>query len=575
LNIARLLQSLDAFAVLLEIDGANSFKVSAYQRALRALAEFSGDLPAMIEAKTLTSIDGVGKGIADTVTEFARSGSIAELEALRAKYPPGLLELTEIQGFGPKKARAVHADLGIGSLAELKAACEDGRIAKLKGFGAKTAANILQGIAQREKFSGRRRLDVALSAAEPVLAFLRQHPAVLRAEMGGSIRRRRETVGDIDFVAATNDPAAVMQAFCSMPSVQSVLGRGETKSSVLLDIGMQADLRCVADHQFPFALMHFTGSKEHNTRMRTRAKERGLKLNEYGLFPESDGDSSLPAKDEADIFRALELTMIPPEMREDTIEFERAGNGSAIPLLRVEDLRGLLHLHTHFSDGKPTVRAYAEWAAQRGFQWMALSDHSQSLTVANGLSEERVLQQKREIAGVNAEFAGRVRLFAGIESDILVDGSLDYSDDFLPQFEWIVASVHSHFNLTEAEQTARICRAIANPHTTVLGHLTGRLILSREGYPLDQKAVIREAAAARVAIEINANPMRLDLDWRLIHYAIEQGCMLCISPDAHALAGLDDFHFGIHMARKGFAEPRHLLNCLSAKEFVAFAYARK
>jgi DNA polymerase (family 10) len=574
MKLDKLLTLLDDMATYLELDGANSFKVSAYQRAVRALGDFDGDLETMAAEGRLIDIDGIGKGIAEKIDEFRTSGTIAELDELKSRIPPGLREMTTIGGFGPKKARAVHAELGIDSIGKLRAACEDGSLAKLKGFGAKTAEKILQGIAQRERFSGRRRLDVALAAAEPILKALREHPAVIRAEAAGSLRRRRETVGDLDFVAATNSPDEVMDFFCTREDVVEILGQGETKSSVLLEMGMQADLRCVTDHQFPFTIAHFTGSKEHNTRMRQRAKDRGLRLNEYGLFPDG-GEDSLPASNEEDIYRHLGLPYIIPERREDMGEFDAAEAGTLPRPLEMGDLLGILHLHTHYSDGKPTLHQYAEWAVAHGIQWMGISDHSRSLTVANGLSEERVRQQHAEIDTVNGDFNGRVRLLKGIESDILADGSLDYPDEFLREFEWIVSSIHSHFNQTEAEQTARMRRAIDNPHTTVLGHLTGRLILARDGYPIDQKEIIRAAAKAGVAIEINANPMRLDLDWRLLHYAIEQGCRLCISPDAHVISGLQDTQFGLWMARKGGVSREHLLNALTTDEFLTFARARR
>lgn len=573
MNALRLTAMLEEMATLLELDGANSFKVTAYQKAVRALSSYEGNLVDALEEKRLTQIEGIGKGIAEKIEEAYRSESIAELEELRKRIPRGLVEMTAIQGFGPKKALAVYTQLGIDTMAKLEAACRDGSLAGLKGFGEKTAEKILQGIAQLAKFSGRRRLDVALKAAAPLRAALAEHPAVLRVESAGSLRRRRETVGDLDFVVATESPDAVMDFFVSLESVESVLGKGGTKASVLLDSGIQADLRCVTPEQFPFAIAHFTGSKEHNTRMRQRAKDRGLKLNEYGLFPDGS-ETSLPAADEVEIYRHLGLPYIRPELREDLGEFT-AGEENRLPeAVERRHLQGLLHMHTEYSDGKPTLEQYAEWATQHGFAWMGIADHSQSLTVANGLSEKRVLRQHEEIDSVNARHPA-VRLLKGIESDILIDGRLDYPDAFLANFEWIVASVHTHFSLPEAEQTARVLKAIENPHTTVLGHLTGRLLLAREGYAIDQKAIIRAAAQAGVAIEINANPMRLDLDWRLVHYAVEQGCRLCISPDAHVINGLMDYEFGIWMALKGWAEPKHLLNCLSADEFLAFARSRR
>jgi DNA polymerase (family 10) len=575
MNLNDLIEALEEMAVLLELDGANGFKVRAYQNAVRALPEHDDVLDELVADNRLTDIQGVGQGLAEKIAEFAKTGRIGELDELRKRIPPGLVEMIRIPGFGPKKAIAVHKELGIDTVAKLKEGCEDGRVSGLKGFGAKTAEKILAGIEQLARFSGRHRLDQGMALAAPILEALRRHPAVERAETAGSLRRWRETVGDLDFVVSTMDPKAVMEFFVALPGVTAVLGQGETKSSVMIRGKIQADIRCVSDSEFPYTLMHFTGSKEHNTRMRSRAKDMGLKLNEYGLFPEGS-DKSLPAVDEKAIHAHLGLDYVVPELREDTGEIDAAAAHALPKLITDKSLRGLLHMHTHYSDGKPTLDEYAAWAAEHGIQWMGIADHSRSLTVANGLPEERVLQQHAEIDRVNAQFAKRkVRLLKGIESDILLDGSLDYSEEFLKNFEFVVGSVHSHFNLTEKEQTARILRALDNPATTVLGHMTGRILLAREGYAVDQREVIRHAARVRVAIEINANPYRLDVDWRLIHFALEQGCKLTIGPDAHAMDGLGDAHYGIAMARKGWATADDVLNCLDVDAFLRVAASRR
>lgn len=575
MNLRQLILELEEMGTLLELDGANTFKSGAYPKAARALREHSEEIDDRLAEGNLTEIPGIGKGLAEKIQEFHDTGKIAELEELRGRIPAGLVEMTRIPGFGAKKTKAVHDQLGVAGLDELRKACEDGTLAALKGFGEKTARKVLEGITNLESYTGRHRLDSAALSAAPILRALRGHAAVKRAEIAGSLRRSKETVGDLDFVVATEEPGEVMDFFAAREGVTSVLGKGETKTSVLLNGSLQADLRCVSEEEFPYTLLHFTGSKEHNTRLRTLAKEKDLKLNEYGLFP-AGKEKSLPAGTEEDVYRHLGLDHIAPEMREDMGEVEAAAEGRLPRLVSRGDLRGLPHMHTHYSDGKPTLRQYAEWAAREKLQWMGIADHSRSLTVANGLSEERVIRQHEEIDAVNAEFAGRkVRLLKGIESDILLDGSLDYTLKFLPRFEFIVASVHTHFNLTEKEQTARIIRAIENPHTTILGHPSGRLLLAREPYPCDQKEIIRAAARNGVAIEINANPWRLDMDWRLIHYAVEQGCLLSIGPDAHSMDGLEDTEYGLSMVRKGWAEPEHLLNSYSAKDFLKFASARK
>lgn len=556
------------FALLLQLDGANIFKTNAYTKAVDVLEAGSVDFEEHVKANTLTSIDGIGKGIAEKILEFAREGSIAELEELREKYPAGLLEMTEIPGFGAKKAKAVFEELGLTTLEELQTACEDGRVASLKGFGKKTADKILEGIEQRKKHSGRFRLDQAWAAALPLLEFLRHLPEVERAEVAGSLRRSRETVKDLDFVCATHKPEAVMKAFCEHESVARITGSGGTKASVVLDSGIGADLRCVSAKQFPFTIQHFTGSKEHNTTLRARAKELGFKSNEYGLFPEGS-EQSLPAESEEDVYRHLGLEWIAPERRENRREIEQAAAKKQPKLITHSDLRGLLHMHTTFSDGKPTLRDYAEWAAENGVQWMGISDHSQAAAYAGGMKPEAVRQQWGEIDALNNEFAGKgVRLLKGVESDILKNGDLDYENELLANFDFAIASVHSQFQLPQAEQTERMVRAIANPYTDILGHPTGRLLLKRDGYEVDQAALIDACAQYGVAIEINCNPHRLDLDWRLIELALEKGVMLCLSPDAHAIEGLKDICYGLGMARKGGCEAASILNTLSAEAFL-------
>lgn len=570
-----LMDALDQLGTLLELDGANTFKVAAYQKAVRALSKYEGDLDAAVQEKTLTEIDGIGKGIAEKIHEFAASGRIEELDRLRETMPLGLEKMTRIPGFGAKKARAVWQELGIEAVDELAKAAQDGRLAALKGFGAKTAEKVLKGIEQLDRYAGQYRIDKALEEAKPLLEALRALPEVKEANIAGSLRRAKEIVKDIDMVAATTDPKSVMAWFVGRPEVINVIGHGDTKSSVQWRFGIQVDLRCVTPEQYPYALLHFTGSKEHNTRLRARAKEFGLKLNEYGLFPEGE-EKPLPAKSEAEIYRHLQMAFVEPELREDRGEVEAAADGKLPVLVKRSDLKGLLHMHTHYSDGKPRLEQYAEWAAENGIQWMGIADHSQSLTLTNGLTGERVLEQGERIDEVNAAYKNKgVRLLKGIESDILLDGSLDYADDFLGNFEFIVASVHTHFNLPEKEQTGRIIRAMENPHTTVLGHMTGRLLLQRDAYAVDQREIIRAAARLGVAIEINANPRRLDLDWRLVHFAIEQGCRLSIGPDAHIMAGLEDTEYGLLMARKGWVESQHLVNCLTAQEFLHFARSRR
>lgn len=570
-----LIAALNKLALLLELDGANSFRTGAFTRGARALEDTAVDIEAAAEAGTLTDIDGIGKGLADKIAEFLRTGAIAELAELEARYPAGLVEMTEVPGFGAKKARAVYDTLGVTSLVELEAACRDGRIEGLKGFGKKSAANVLAGIEARRRHSGRFRLDVALRASAPILAALRAHSAVNRAESAGSLRRWRETIGDLDFVVSTDDAAAVSAMFVAMPGVIEVIGQGDTKTSVRLESGMQADLRCVADVSFPFILQHFSGSKEHNTRLRSRAKERGLKSNEYGLYPEGS-DVSLPAKDEADIYRHLGLDFIEPELREDMGEIEAAESGKLPKLIEAGDLRGLMHMHTHSSDGVPTLEDYAQWAVAHKIAWMGIADHSQSAAYAGGLQPHRIREQWAAIDEANARWQPRgVRLLKGIESDILAEGQLDYDEEMLAGFDFVVASVHSRFKLDEDAQTARIVRAIEHPRTTILGHATGRLLLERDSYAVRIDAIIDACARTGTIIEINANPARLDMDWRHVRRAVERGCLVSIGPDAHELRGLDDTRFGVAMARKAWVPAAQCVNTWSVEEFLAYARTKR
>ncbi len=572
---SQLLAQLQHFATLLELDGANTFKVGAYTKAIRALAAEDPDLDMHVRTGSLTTIEGVGTGIAEKITEFWNTGRIEEHDVLAAKYPPGVIEMTTIPGFGAKKTRAVYDQLSVASIGELENACRNGRVADLKGFGKKTAEKILQGIEQLRRHQGRFRIDTAYNAAMPILEALRALPAAERVEVGGSLRRWRETAKDIDFICATNDADAVMDFFVEMDEVDQVIGKGGTKASVLLESGIQADLRCVTPEEFPFTLQHFTGSKEHNTVLRARARAMGMKSNEYGLYRESE-EESLPAETEEDIYRWLGLQYIPPELREDMGEITVAEKDELPVLVEANDLRGLPHMHTTYSDGRPSLEDYARWAHANGMEWMGIADHSQTAAYAGGMKPDRVRVQWAEINRINKEWRDRgVRLLRGVESDILGNGRLDYEDDLLEQFEFIVASIHSQFNLSEEVQTERMIRAVENPYTTILGHMTGRLLLKREGYSVRQKDVINRCAALGVIIEINANPLRLDLDWRLVHYALDQGCYLCLSPDAHDLKMLEDTRYGLGIARKGWVSKDRLANCWTAEEFIAFARKRR
>lgn len=554
--------TLNEMGMLLEIKGENPFRCNAFHNAARALELYEGDFEELVQTKRLETLKGIGKGMAGKITELATCGRCEELEALHASTPSGLLDMVRIPGFGPKKVRAVYDSLGLHTLDALEEACRTGKIASLKGFGEKTQEKILEGLALLKRSAGQYRIDVALGVARSVLEALETLEEVQRACLCGSLRRWKEVVKDVDILVATSQPRRVMEAFVALPGVESVVVRGETKTSVRLPGGIQADLRCVTDAQFPFALHYFTGSKEHNTAIRGRAKQRGLRLNEYGLF-HGEGDDSIACASEEELFAALGLAYIPPELREDMGEVEAAARDGLPRLVEAADIRSIFHMHTDASDGNCTLEDYAKWAAERGIAVMAISDHSRSAVYAGGLTEEKIRRQHKEIEALNERYAKRgVRLLKGIESDILPDGSLDYDDATLSTFDFVIASVHSRFKMEKEEMTRRICRAIEHPRTTILGHPTGRLLLRREGYAVDIPQVIECARRHGVAIEINSNPHRLDLDWRHVRHAASQGVMLVLSPDAHDLKGLDDLPFGLGMARKGWAQPAHVLNCL-------------
>ena len=558
---------LEHIAQLLELKGEVVFKVRAYQNAARALEGFSGNLAQLASEGRLGEIDGVGKAIAEKITALLDTGVLPYYEELKAEFPPGIFEIAELQGVGPKKIKAMWEKLGITTLAELEAGCKDGSVAALAGFGKKTADNILAAIQSRAKHAGRFRLGDIAADAEQMLADLREHPDVLQAVAAGSYRRRKEIVGDLDFIVATNAPAEVSEFFVKHEMVESVMAHGATKSSVRLKDGIQADLRVVKNAEFPFALNYFTGSKEHNIIMRQRALARGWTLNEYrlGLLEESKVQDRKPPpeiREERELYQALGLDYVEPELREDRGEFAAAEAHTLPDLIKPENLRGTFHNHTTASDGRSTLAEMAAAAQELGLAYLGVADHSKASFQAHGLDEARLLAQLAEIRELNKTFGDDFRLFAGTEVDILRDGTLDFPDDVLAQLDYAVASVHNVFNLSEAEQTARIIRAMENPHVTMLGHVTGRLLLSREGYAVDVPAIIDAAAATGTIIELNANPRRLDMDWRWWPLAKEKGVKCVINPDAHHTTQLQFLWFGIGTARKGWLTRADVVNCL-------------
>ena len=468
--------------------------------------------------------------------------------------------MLRLPGIGPKKVKALLDGLGIDSLAKLKAACDAGQVASLKGFGEKTQAKILEGIAFLETAGQRVRIDRALPLGLALLERVKAMPGVLQAELCGSLRRRRETAKDIDIVASSTNAAPIMSAFVALPEVVQVVNHGPTKSSIVarleLDgtkVTLAADLRVVAPEQFPVAVLHFTGSKDHNIRLRQRAIERGYSLNEYALT----GGGSIAS--ETELYAQLDLAFVPPELREDTGEVEAAEANALPKLIEPGDLRGVFHNHSTYSDGGASLEEMALAAKALGFEYFGIGDHSQSLTVANGLGPDRVRKQWAEIDALNRKLKG-IRILKGTECDILEDGTLDYDDDLLMGFDYVVASVHSLFGLPEAAQTERVCRALRHPRVTMLGHATGRLLLRRDGYKIDLEAVIQTAAASGAMIEINAQPSRLDLDWVWVKRAKALGVMIVINPDAHSPGELALTPFGVNVARRGWLTKADVFN---------------
>ena len=554
---------LDEIATFMELTGENPFKIRAYSAGARILENLTEDLGELIDGGKLAELPGLGEALVDKITTLRRDGVLPFHQKLKASIPAGLLEVMQIPGLGPKKVRALWTQLAVEDLAKLKEVCESGAVAELKGFGAKTQEKILEGIKNRIAYGKRHRWYEAAAIAEPILAGLRALPQVSLAESAGSLRRARETVGDLDFLVASSEPKPIMDWFVAYPGVKEVTAHGETKSSVRFENGLQADLRVVPAEQFYFALHHFTGSKEHNVAMRHRALGRGLSMSEWGFKSVDEKTPAPGATSEEEVFRALGLPWIPPELREGNGEIDAAEAGKLPRLVEFADLRGVFHNHTTESDGDHTLDQMAAAAEAHGWEYLGISDHSKSSFQAGGLDEARLAKQLEDIAKLNASQKYRVRVLAGSEVDILKDGALDFPDDVLAHLDFVVASVHNLFTLDREAQTARIIKAIENEHVDMVGHLTGRLLNRREPYDVDIAKVIDAAAANDTIIELNANPWRLDLDWRWWRRAAEKGVLCSINPDAHDVGQLAFAAHGVRVARKGWLTPEQVLNTRS------------
>ncbi len=573
-QIADVLQEI---ATLLELKDENPFKIRAYANAARSLETFGGNLADLQDEEALAKIPGIGKAIAAKVKELAATGSLKYLEELRAEFPAAILDLFSISGLGAKKIKALYEQLHISSVEQLREACESGRVARLPGFGETTQAKISTAIEQRAKHSGYFQFGQIAAGAESLRRDLAARPDVLQVDVAGSYRRRREIVRDVDLVVATKKPAAITEFFVKHALVESIIAQGPTKTSVRLRSGIQCDLRVVSSAEYPFALNYFTGSKEHNIEMRSRALQRGLTLNEYRLArlppdPKAKkgragrrvrkSTTKIPTvREEADLYRALGLDFVPPELRENCGEFEAAENHSLPRLLEQDNLRGTFHCHTVASDGHNTLEEMAAAAQELGMEYLGIAEHSKSSIQAHGIDTAKLRSQIGAIRKLNKTFDG-FRVFAGVECDILRDGKLDFEDEILAELDFAVASIHSVFNLSEAEMTKRIIRAMENPFITVLGHPTGRLLLKRDPYLVDVPAVLEAAAATGTWIELNAAAKRLDLDWRWWPLAKQKGVKCVINPDAHRTERLQDLWFGVGIARKGWLTKSDVMNCL-------------
>ena len=566
-----IVEVLERIGTMMEIKGENPFKVRAYFSGARTLQTMEEDLETVIGEERLGDVPGIGKALTEKIETLFTTGELEFYDNLLASVPPGLLDLLDIPGLGGKKIKALHELLEIDSIESLTEACNEGKVAELKGFGEKTQEKILSGIKNREIYAARHLWWKARKVADRILPGLQDLPQVERVEAAGSLRRGMETVGDLDFLVASSEPGPIMDWFTSMDRIAEVTAHGDTKSSVRFEDGMQADLRVVPGEQFFFALHHFTGSKDHNVRMRQKALSLGLSLSEWGLRPEEEKDSSrragpVEAHSEEDIFKALGLQYVPPALREGMGEVEAAERNELPELLEYSDLKGCFHNHTNASDGRNTLDEMTAEADARGWEYLGIADHSKSSFQANGLDEERLAKQIEAIRELNESGTFSCHVFAGSEVDVLSGGKLDFDDSVLDSLDYVVASVHNGLTQDEEAMTARVITALEHPKVTMFGHVSTRLLLRREPSQMNIAKIIDAAIANQTILELNSNPMRLDMDWRHWRRAAEKGLLCCINPDAHALHQFDYQLAGVHAARKGWLTPANVLNTRTLPE---------
>ena len=561
----KIVTILNQIALILEIKGENAFKIRAYKNGSEVIENYGDDIIQVTKDGKLGELKGIGKALASKIEEIVETGKLTYLDELKLEFPDTFFDLFEISNLGPKKIKKLYDNLQIDSIDKLEASCKNNEISKISGFGKKSVEAILESISFRKSNSKFFRTGDIAPIAESILEFLRQLPQTSQAEIAGSYRRGKEIVHDIDFIVATKLPVEIINEFTEMPEVAQVISKGKTKSSVRLNNGLQCDLRAVKNSEFPFALNYFTGSKAHNVKMRSLAIKNGYSLNEYALNSKTKTNEDV-INDESDLYKALGLSFIHPALREDQGEVEAAKDASLPNLIQIENLKGTFHNHTTASDGKNSLSEMAEAATDLGLQYLGISDHSKSSVQANGLSDEELLQQVKEIKDFNDRNNNELTIFSGVECDILKDGSLDYNESVLSQLDYCIASVHSSFSLTENEMTKRVIKAIESPHVTMIGHLTGRLLLLRKPYDINVSKIIDACAKNNTIIEINANPRRLDMDWRWWKKAKDKGVKCSINPDAHKIEHFQYLHFGVNIAQKGWLESSDVVNCLPVDE---------
>lgn len=556
-------------ADLLEFQGANSFKIRAYRRGARVIKDSTESFSTMAQSdpSVLLEIDGIGKGVAEKITQLIQEGEISEINEILETVPATVLDILRIPGLGPKKAATLYQELGIQTLEQLQAACEAGEVQKLKGFAAKTEQSILEGMAIATAANERIYWSEADQLASSLSSHLNQCESIGQLEFAGSYRRGRETVGDLDILVVSQDPASVMAHFGNYPDLEQIIVQGDTKMSIRVGNSFQVDLRVVEADAFGAALQYFTGSKDHNVEVRGRAKQLGMKINEYGVF-QVDGDSEtyIAGATESEVYEALGMPCFAPELREARTEFDWAAQNALPDLIEVAQIQGDLHMHTTATDGKASIEEMADAAQARGLKYIAITDHSQRVSVANGLDAERLLAQWKEIDAINAARDDNFLILKGIECDILESGSMDLPDEVLAQADWVIASVHFGQKQPRQQITDRITNALENPHVDIIAHPTGRLINRREAYEVDIEAVFQAAKENGKLLELNANPVRLDLHDVHCAMARERGIPIVISSDAHKISGLDVLPYGIKQARRGGLTAAHVANTLSWPE---------